>query len=254
MNEQHWADSLRNHSQTPRPQAWQRLQQRLEATKTDKIFVEKLHNLEQAPRPQAWQRLQGRLPAATRRPLGWRWAAAAAVLLLAGWGGYRLSLPEAPLPARLETARLQTESPIETPLKPAPESLPEKQQSVAVAAAPPEAVTVKSAFLKKEKTTAEVRPAAGPAGPGPLVALRPLPTARLEPTETAAIRLPEVQPVAEKEQVFVVKVTEPQPQQTEATAPAREKKFFGRLAAGLRNVQEGNWEDRLLYTSPSPRD
>jgi hypothetical protein len=56
----------------------------------DKIFKESLQNYERQPRPQAWEKLQERLEGKDRKivPLWWKYVSAASVALLLGVGGY----------------------------------------------------------------------------------------------------------------------------------------------------------------------
>lgn len=56
----------------------------------DKIFSEGLHKYERQPRPQAWGKLEARLqkPKSKVLPIWWKYASAASVALLLGVGGY----------------------------------------------------------------------------------------------------------------------------------------------------------------------
>lgn len=56
----------------------------------DKIFSEGLHAYERMPRPQAWELLEARLQKPQRKvlPIWWKYASAASVALLLGFGGY----------------------------------------------------------------------------------------------------------------------------------------------------------------------
>jgi hypothetical protein len=56
----------------------------------DKIFSEGLHTYERQPRPQAWEKLEARLqkPKSKVLPIWWKYASAASVALLLGIGGY----------------------------------------------------------------------------------------------------------------------------------------------------------------------
>jgi hypothetical protein len=56
----------------------------------DKIFSEGLQNYERQPRPQAWEKLEARLQKSERKvlPIWWKYASAASVALLLGAGGY----------------------------------------------------------------------------------------------------------------------------------------------------------------------
>lgn len=56
----------------------------------DKIFSEGLHTYERQPRPQAWEKLEARLqkPKSKVLPIWWKYASAASVTLLLGIGGY----------------------------------------------------------------------------------------------------------------------------------------------------------------------
>lgn len=251
MNDKHWAKTLRSHEQTPRPQAWERLRQGLEASQTDKIFAETLQQVEQAPRPEAWQRLRARLPGVARRPARWRWAIAAALLLLVGWGGYHLNLPETAALRPQQVARVQA-----VPTPPLHEAMTQRRGFTAAAVlnqAPEKAAT--ASLKRKNRLAAQV--VLGPASllkhdaSGPLV-VQPLALARPEQTEVVAARPPQVKALPEpaKEQVFIVRVVEMpagaaenQAEVSPARPRAQERKFFGRLAAGFRDVQDGNWEE-----------
>jgi hypothetical protein len=59
----------------------------------DKIFSEGLHTYERQPRPQAWGKLEARLqkPKSKVLPIWWKYASAASVALLIGIGGYWFS-------------------------------------------------------------------------------------------------------------------------------------------------------------------
>jgi hypothetical protein len=59
----------------------------------DKIFSEGLHTYERQPRPQAWDKLEARLqkPKSKVLPIWWKYASAASVALLLGVGGYWFS-------------------------------------------------------------------------------------------------------------------------------------------------------------------
>ncbi len=59
----------------------------------DKIFSEGLHTYERQPRPQAWGKLEARLqkPKSRVLPIWWKYASAASVALLIGIGGYWFS-------------------------------------------------------------------------------------------------------------------------------------------------------------------
>jgi hypothetical protein len=59
----------------------------------DKIFSEGLHTYERQPRPQAWEKLEARLqkPKSKMLPIWWKYASAASVALLLGVGGYWFS-------------------------------------------------------------------------------------------------------------------------------------------------------------------
>jgi hypothetical protein len=59
----------------------------------DKIFSEGLYKYERQPRPQAWEKLEARLqkPKSKVLPIWWKYASAASVALLLGIGGYWLS-------------------------------------------------------------------------------------------------------------------------------------------------------------------
>ena len=56
----------------------------------DKIFSDGLHSYERQPRPQAWEKLEARLqkPKSRVLPIWWKYASAASVALLLGMGGY----------------------------------------------------------------------------------------------------------------------------------------------------------------------
>jgi hypothetical protein len=56
----------------------------------DKIFSEGLHTYERKPRPQAWEKLEARLqkPKSKVLPIWWKYASAASVALFLGIGGY----------------------------------------------------------------------------------------------------------------------------------------------------------------------
>ena len=56
----------------------------------DKIFSKGLHTYERQPRPQAWEKLEARLqkPKSKVLPIWWKYASAASVALLLGIGGY----------------------------------------------------------------------------------------------------------------------------------------------------------------------
>ena len=56
----------------------------------DKIFSDGLHTYERQPRPQAWEKLEARLqkPKSKVLPIWWKYASAASVALLLGVGGY----------------------------------------------------------------------------------------------------------------------------------------------------------------------
>lgn len=56
----------------------------------DKIFSEGLHTYERQPRPQAWERLEARLQKSERKvlPIWWKYASAASIALLLGLSGY----------------------------------------------------------------------------------------------------------------------------------------------------------------------
>jgi hypothetical protein len=56
----------------------------------DKIFSDGLHAYERQPRPQAWEKLEARLqkPKSKVLPIWWKYASAASVALLLGIGGY----------------------------------------------------------------------------------------------------------------------------------------------------------------------
>jgi hypothetical protein len=59
----------------------------------DKIFSDGLHTYERQPRPQAWEKLEARLqkPQSKVLPIWWKYASAASVALLLGVGGYWFS-------------------------------------------------------------------------------------------------------------------------------------------------------------------
>lgn len=59
----------------------------------DKIFSEGLYKYERQPRPQAWEKLEVRLqkPKSKALPIWWKYASAASVALLLGIGGYWFS-------------------------------------------------------------------------------------------------------------------------------------------------------------------
>jgi hypothetical protein len=59
----------------------------------DKIFSEGLYKYERQPRPQAWEKLEARLqkPKSKVLPIWWKYASAASVALLLGIGGYWIS-------------------------------------------------------------------------------------------------------------------------------------------------------------------
>jgi hypothetical protein len=59
----------------------------------DKIFSEGLHTYERQPRPQAWEKLEARLqkPKSKALPIWWKYASAASVALLLGVGSYWFS-------------------------------------------------------------------------------------------------------------------------------------------------------------------
>jgi hypothetical protein len=59
----------------------------------DKIFSKGLHTYERQPRPEAWGKLEARLqkPKSKVLPIWWKYASAASVALLLGFGGYWFS-------------------------------------------------------------------------------------------------------------------------------------------------------------------
>jgi hypothetical protein len=59
----------------------------------DKIFSDGLHSYERQPRPQAWEKLEARLqkPKSKVLPIWWKYASAASVAFLLGIGGYWFS-------------------------------------------------------------------------------------------------------------------------------------------------------------------
>jgi ribosomal protein L24E len=91
-----FADKLRDLERNPRPEAWSKLETRLQSqTKKDMPdeLVEKLREYERNPRPQAWTKLESRLKERENTkvlPLWWRYAAAASVMLMIGAGGWLL--------------------------------------------------------------------------------------------------------------------------------------------------------------------
>lgn len=217
----------------------------------DELFARKLKDHEKLPSSQSWEKIQGRLNSSyTQRrglPLWAKYSAAAsiAVLMIAGWWFQKAS------DSNSQELAVQQPKVIITPksVEPVPELQPEVEKVAVIKENP--TLTPKVREAKKEGKALK-------SNDSEKTILEPIPrvesVAKVEVPKTipTTIEIPKATEVTvaktekpDEDKTFIVKVVESEVAVVEESAekPAKKKKFFSRIAKGLKHIQEGEWKE-----------
>jgi hypothetical protein len=236
----------------------------------DQFFAEKLRNQEVTPRPAAWERLQERLPGTeTRRQLRWGyWAAAASVaaLVLAGtWLWFPRESEGPGLPRRPELAQQKVpaasrkEPPAPVPVPPSGRSA--EEENAAEAPLTTEYLANTPPRLRERATSPEPR-AARQARPEAEVSQVARTLEEVPAATPVAVAQTEAKPRVEAPatptaQVFILHVTEPvllaQGEESVPAAsvempsvPSVKPKFMNRLVKRVKLIKQGDFREAGL--------
>ena len=223
----------------------------------DELFARKLKDHEKLPSSQSWDKIQGRLNSSyTQRrglPLWAKYSAAAsiAMLMIAGWWFQKASNSDS------QELAVQQPKVITTPksVEPAPELQPEVEKVAVIKENPTltpkvretkrEGKALKSNDLPmlQEKTILEPIPRVESVAKVEVEVPKTIPTTIEIPKATEVTLAKTEKP--DEDKTFIVKVVESEVAVVEGSAekPAKKKKFFSRIAKGLKHIQEGEWKE-----------